>query len=51
MKNVKLIGLVIVSMLLLSACKGSKCDCPSFAPKKRSNLHFQTIQQELPHWA
>ncbi|MCB9255595.1 MAG: hypothetical protein H6579_00535 [Chitinophagales bacterium] len=30
---------ILASSLLLLSCKGSKCDCPSFAPKKhRSEL-------------
>jgi hypothetical protein len=33
MKNVKIFILVFGLTLFLSACKGSKCDCPSFKPK------------------
>lgn len=33
MKNWKFIVITVFLSTLLLACKGSKCDCPSFKPK------------------
>lgn len=33
MKNWKFIAIVVVFSSFMLACKGSKCDCPSFKPK------------------
>lgn len=34
MKKILMIVGIIALLSTLSACKGSKCDCPSFSPKK-----------------
>ena len=51
MNNWKLIVPIVFFSSLMLACKGSKCDCPSFKPKseinkERLNHATNTIPQE-----
>ncbi len=39
MKNLKLFIAVFTLSMLLVACKGSNCDCPSFKPKGQIDLN------------
>lgn len=43
MKNWKVIVIIFTLSGFLLACKGSKCDCPSFKPKSEVSTEDATL--------
>ncbi|MCB0536952.1 MAG: hypothetical protein R2836_10140 [Chitinophagales bacterium] len=47
MKKILMIVGIIALLSTLSACKGSKCDCPSFSPKKHRGEIFTPQKTDI----